>query len=225
MKEFKIRCSAIGQIMTDPRSKSDLLSKSAMTYCENWLTEQIYGRRKTIQSKQMLKGILVEDAAIDLIAEMMDYGMLFKNEQYYENEFMTGTPDVILPGLTIDNKSPWDAFTFPLYEDELPEKDYYWQGIGYMHLTGAKQHKVCYTLMNTPDSLIEKEMRSYCFDNGMDMEELDRDEFRSRYTYDEVDKKYRLRTFSFNYSEDDVKRIENRVNQCREYIQKLISKL
>ena len=41
MKEFKIRCSAIGKIMTNPRSKTETLSKTTKTYLEEWSKEQI----------------------------------------------------------------------------------------------------------------------------------------------------------------------------------------
>ena len=41
MQDFKIRCSAIGKIMTDPRSKSEALSETTKTYCRQWLTEKV----------------------------------------------------------------------------------------------------------------------------------------------------------------------------------------
>ena len=41
--EFKIRCSAIGQIMTNGRS-GDGLSQTAKSYCENWVKEKIYSK-------------------------------------------------------------------------------------------------------------------------------------------------------------------------------------
>ena len=55
MKDFKIRCSGIAQIMSSPRNKKDkeagLLSQTSKTYCEEWLKEQIYGVKKSIDNK------------------------------------------------------------------------------------------------------------------------------------------------------------------------------
>jgi len=34
IKPFKVRCSAIGHIMTNSRSKTETLSETAKTYCD-----------------------------------------------------------------------------------------------------------------------------------------------------------------------------------------------
>ena len=56
MKQFKIRCSSIGKIMGQPRSKAAKeageLSETAKTYCRDWIMEQLYDRRKNIIAKQ-----------------------------------------------------------------------------------------------------------------------------------------------------------------------------
>ncbi len=70
------------------------LSSGAKSYCQQWLKEQIYGRRYEVKSKYLEKGNLCEDYAI----EMLNYifkKQYVKNEQYFENEYMTGTPDII----------------------------------------------------------------------------------------------------------------------------------
>ena len=65
MKQFKIRASASGKLMTKPRLKSEVLSKTTKSYLQEWTKEQIYGVRKSIKSKYLDKGNQVEDAAID----------------------------------------------------------------------------------------------------------------------------------------------------------------
>ena len=45
MKEFKIRCSAIGQIMTDGRAKGTM-GKTAESYLKLWVLEQVFNRKK-----------------------------------------------------------------------------------------------------------------------------------------------------------------------------------
>jgi hypothetical protein len=196
MKQFKIRCSAIGQIMANSRTKGQL-SKTAQSYAQEWVKEQIYGRRKDISSKYMTKGNIVEDESIDFLAEAQDYGFLVKNEQHFENDFLTGTPDVITKDEVIDMKNSWDCFTFPLFYDSLPNKDYFYQLQGYMALTGLSKAKLVYTLMNTPEEL------------GGD-------------NYDDIDIKYRIKSFEIERDEKVIEEIYKRVLEVREYINKLI---
>ena len=61
MSGFKIRASAVSQIMTNPRSKSELLSQTAKSYIQDWMKESIYGVRKQIKSKYIDKGLMMED--------------------------------------------------------------------------------------------------------------------------------------------------------------------
>jgi len=210
---FKIRCSAIGQIMTEPRSKSETLSKTCMTYLEEWAKEQIYKRKKIIVSKYMEKGLAVEDDAIEYISiSFPDYPLMLKNEQFFEDEFKTGTPDIILEDEIIDIKSSWDCFTYPLFEHDLPEQNYYWQMQGYMSLTGKKKSKVIYVLMDTPEELVDKEVR---FDPEHEAEIMD------RHTYKNIPSKYRIKEFAVYRNDQDIERINQRVLQCREYIKNL----
>lgn len=222
MQQFKIRCSAIGQIMTNPRSKSETLSETTKTYLETWMKEQIYKRNQQFSSKYTDKGNIVEQDSLDFIADELGYGLLIKNEESYENEFMTGTPDVILKDEILDVKNSWDCFTFPLFSDELPNKNYYWQMQGYMALTNKPQAKVIYTLMNTPINLIEREAFFYCKNNGYD--NLDDDilnEFKERMTYDNIESKFRVKEFVIKRDEESINKIYKRVEECNEHLKKL----
>ncbi len=66
-QNFKISCSAIGKIMTSPKSKTAVLSETCKTYCKDWVTEQIYGRSKDFTSKQTDKGNKTEFDAVELL--------------------------------------------------------------------------------------------------------------------------------------------------------------
>ena len=223
MKEFKIRCSAIGSIMTNARSKSETLSETTKKYCQEWLKEQIYNKKKQFSSKYTDKGNVVEDDSLDFVAEQLGLGMLIKNEEFFANDFLRGTPDAITNDFIIDVKNSWDCFTFPLFETEVPNKDYYYQAQGYMALTGVKKYKLIYTLMDTPKHLIEKEAYWYCKNNGFD--QLDEDilaDFTERMTFDNIEDKYRIKIFEIDYNEEVVNDIKERVNECRTYIKTLI---
>ena len=112
MKEFKIRASQCSKIMGQKA-----LGKTGETYVKEWLIEQIYNRKKSISNKYLTKGILMEQDGIDMYAKHNLLDTLIKNEQYFENDFMCGTPDLILEDKIVDIKSSWDCFTFPIYDE------------------------------------------------------------------------------------------------------------
>nr|AKH47489.1 hypothetical protein P12024L_20 [uncultured marine virus] len=229
MKEFKIRASACSQIMSQPRAKKDkeagLLSQTTKTYCETWIKEILYSRRKEFSNKYTDKGIITEDNSIDYIAEHLNYGMLLKNEKYYQNELMQGTPDIVLKDLIIDVKNSWDNFTFPLFETKI-NPVYYWQAQVYMALTGREKYKLIYVLSDTPEHLIIREARSYCFNNGYD--ELDSEiyeQFHEKMTYSDIPAYFKIKVFEIERNNDDIKLIELQVIKCRNYINELTAKL
>jgi len=212
LPEFKIRCSCIGQIMTNSRTKGQL-SKTAQSYVETWIKEQIYKRRKVITTKYMDKGNMVEDESISFAGRVLNADIT-KNEQRYENELLIGTPDVITEDYVIDVKNSWDCFTFPLFYENVPNKDYFYQAQGYMALTGLSHYKLIYTLLDTPDSLIEREFKY--------ASELDFDSFAKDYRYSKIDEAYRIRIFEIERDDDVIDAINGRVIECREYINNLI---
>jgi len=214
MVDFKIRCSAINSIMTKPK-KDRLVSVGAETYCKKWYTEQIYGRKEEVSSKYMFKGNSVEDESIEFIGKQLEYKKLRKNYKSFENDFMTGTPDVITKDEILEVKNSWNCFTFPLLETEIPTKGYYYQAQGYMHLSGLKKAKLIYTLMDTPEDLIKKEFfRSPYYSNDISIYE----EFKKDYTYNNLENKYRIKIFDISYDEEVIKNIIDRVTACREYL-------
>ena len=52
---FLCRASGAGSLMTEPKKKTDTLSKTTITFLNDWMKEQIYGYRKNISTKQMEK--------------------------------------------------------------------------------------------------------------------------------------------------------------------------
>ena len=196
MKYFKIRASAAGQIMTNPQKKTDLISKTTITYVYNWIKESIYGVRKEVKSKYLNKGITLEDEAIDSAITWLDLPFVLKNEQYFEDDYFCGTPDLILEDEILDIKNSWDCFTFPLFENEIPTKDYFYQLQVYMHLTGKRKARLVYVLLNTPEDLT----------------------WETQNDYSSLDKKYRIKTFSIEYDESVIEDLKQRVINIREFI-------
>jgi len=200
LKEFKQRASSAGKLIPDPRSKDEELSKTTKSHLQEWLKSEIYGIRKQIKSKYLDKGNAVEDSAIDYAAAELGWLFAIKNQEFFEDDYFCGTPDVILEDTIVDIKSSWDGFTFPLFEDEIPNKDYLHQLQVYMHLTGKRKATLCYVLMNTPEHLSYEEPQDYS----------------------EIESKYRIKTFSFEYDQEVIDKLIERVKISREYIKSLI---
>lgn len=259
MKEFKCRCSGIGQIMTGTigltiiqqkkltelsckctltdnqremlyelkfKNENKELPQTAKTYVETWIKEQLYNSKKEFSTKHTQKGNECEDGSIDFISDYFAMGMLLKNDEHFENEYVTGTPDVILPEHIFDVKNSWDCFSFPMFATEIPTKDYEWQLQGYMWLTGRMNAKLIYVLSDTPAHLIEREAYYWCKANGYD--ELDMDvfhKFAERMTYKNVDNSLKIKVFAITRDDAKIDEIKQRVEMCRDYKNELLTKI
>jgi len=219
MYKFRIRCSAISQIM----SSSNKLTQGNVTYLHNWLKGQIYGRQPRMTSKYCEKGILVEDDAIAFIGQCLNLP-LSKNKERKYNDFLEGECDIDTGDTIIDNKSPWDCFTFPILKDEPPKKEYVLQLQGYMELWGRDKAKLVYTLMNTPEKLVEKEARFEARNTGENYEDVLED-LVQYHNYDAKEIHYRYKEFNIEKDEDVIAKIKQRVKMCQVYIDSLVKKL
>ena len=215
---MKFRCSQLGKIMTPPRAKKDLLSKTATDYLDEIIIAHKYGREKDIMNKYMQKGLMMEDASITLLSEVTEkfYG---KNEQFYENEYIQGTPDVV-DDVVIDVKTSWDIFTFSSAEVTRP---YYWQLMGYMWLTGIHKAKLAYCLVNAPEELITDELRRLSWkmmmiDTQHPLYIEAEEKVRHNMVFDDIPAKERVKVFDVEFDVEEVEQLKEKIDICREYV-------
>ena len=221
---LKIRCSAIGKIMTNARSKSEVLSKTCKSYLQELAIEEMYGIKKEFSSRYTDKGIEVERTSIDLVQDNCDFGFMYKNEEHFENDYLTGTPDVNTDNILLDVKSSYDATTFPWFEEEIPNKDYYYQLQGYMALCNKRKSVLAYCLVNTPFQIVEDEVRrAHWKEHLIDENEELRADVEARHNFDHIPPEKRIKTFEVRYDKEVVKAIYDRVKECREYYKTLIN--
>ena len=153
---MKFRCSSLGKLMTEPRSKSEgVLSVGAKTYIRELAAQEIFGVEFEVSSKAIEKGIEVEGDAIDLLNSVRGLS-LFKNTERKSNEFITGECDLFDAEAKRghDIKSSWSIATFPITVADCEDRLYEWQMRGYMALWDAVEWEVNYCLVDTPDRLI-----------------------------------------------------------------------
>lgn len=254
---WRLRCHAIGYVMGAPKLKADKeagnLSATAKSYLLKCYIKEKFDREKDIKSKYIKKGLAVEEDNITLYSRVKKK-FFKKNIIQITNAWLSGTPDlfngeeIINAQDIIDMKSSWDIFTFydvVIDMIEAAEKakesadkgngmnpDYYWQGMGYMALTGAKHFNLSYGLIDTPQALIDKEKSSLLFELGGYLaitgdvekennymsacEELDRS-----MTYMDIPVEQRIIELHIERNEEHIQQIYRRVEKCREYLKYL----
>ena len=221
---MKVRCSQIGKIMSNPRTKGERLSQTTKSYILELAIQEKYGIHKEFWSRYTDKGNEVEPEAIKLTESVLDVGFIYKNEEQFFNDWVTGKPDVNTDVL-IDVKSSWDAFTFfdKVIENELNNKDYYYQLQGYMWLTDKQEALLCYCLVDTPLQIVEDEIRREHWKQNLISESSDLREFvEGKHTFMHIPKEKRVKTHVVKRDDEVIEAIKTRIEECREYYNNLI---
>lgn len=238
MKEFKIRASAVTDIMANPRLKSETISQESKTYCQKWVKENMFNRGFFFKSKYTQKGIDTEEDALNILVRVLKLGMVYKNEERKHDDFKTGECDFIHDGVIYDNKSSYSLETFPMFETKLDPK-YYGQMQVYMSLWGLDKAKVCYTLINTPIDILRKELKWIEDEYERQQKALNhvfteqywkqvKDEFfpnAKPIKFTSIEDKYRVKVFDVDRDNDYINNINVKVKLCREYISGLMEGL
>lgn len=196
MQQFKIRASGIGEIMGNAKKQGEL-SATCITYLKKWYANRAYQYKEDISSKYLTKGNLCEGEAIAVCSLM--FGELFeKNDEYFdEHPFIEGTPDILTDRLVIDTKCPWDGATFLDAITNHINTDYELQLQGYMELSGRKEARLCYVLLDTPREC----------------------NYGKEVIFSNVDIEKRFYSFELEYDSNIIQAIEEKVNKCREWLE------
>lgn len=209
--------------LIEKRDAKAELSTGAKTYIKELWLEENYGVKKEISSKYFDKGNEVEHLSIELVEVTMGVGILNKNDEYFENDFVKGTPDVITDDFIIDVKTSWSASTFPFFDDKLTNKQYEWQLKAYMWLTNIHQAYLSYCLVPTPEMLILDEMRRVSWKRGEagEVSKEVEDEVRAYFDLSNIPIWERVKSFDVNLTSDDIVKIKEKVLLAREYYNSL----
>jgi hypothetical protein len=210
--------------MTNPRTKGERLSQTTKSYILELAIQEKYGIHKEFWSRYTDKGNEVEDEAIKLGGEVLNVGFIYKNEEQFSNDWVTGKPDVNTDVL-IDVKSSWDAFTFfeKVVEDELKNKDYYYQLQGYMWLTDKQEALLCYCLIDTPLQIVEDEIRREHWKQNLISESSDLREFvEDKHTFGHIPMGKRVKTHVVKRDDEVIEAIKTRIEECNEYYNEII---
>lgn len=218
--------------MTEPKDKASKemgeLSKTAKTHLKSIYIREKYGRQKDVVTKQMQKGLDVEEESITLLSRVQKK-MLYKNEERLNNGYITGLPD-IFEGENIRNaksitdiKSSYDLFSFLGNIGESLDRDYYYQLQGYMALSGAPVAYIAYCLVNTPQNIIDGE--KYRLLKSMNVISEESPEFvkeamkiEKNLTFDDIPKEERVLIFKVEKDDDIIEKVNQTVIKARAYL-------
>lgn len=250
--EILFRCSSLGHLMVEPRSKSEKLSEGCITHLIDVFVSSKYGRREEATGKMLDKGNEREEDSITLLSRITKT-FYKKNDVRLINEFIQGEPDIYEgesiynADKTTDTKTSWSAHTFFRAQNKPLDKGYYWQGQGYMWLTGAKKHTVAYCLVNGIARAIEDEKRRLAYSMGILDTSIENQNYKERCKQIEINHIFdilsfkeenpwfdfdndiaewkwdipmteRLFTIEFERNEADILRLSQRIMDCREWM-------
>lgn len=213
------------------------LSEGAKTYCKKWLKEKLYGRREELKSKYVEKGNSCEEEGFTLMATELVKDMVYKNKERKSNGIVEGECDLFHNEIVYDNKASWSLATFPMFETNIPDKKYDDQLKGYSWLWTAKGAKLCYTLIDAPDELIEQAIKweinhdkRYKIVERMVYTKNNFERLKSLHfnlstldTFVEIPEEKRIKPFDVAIDLEWRKTVEKHVILCKHYIHSLLT--
>lgn len=211
------------QLLLEKQANPELPA-GAKTYVKKWLKRKLFNRKEDWKAIVVEKGLMVEQDSISLLGRLLGIEVEKNDEFFDEHEFIHGSPDVITHDTVRDIKSSWDLFTFPMFDDKLPKQEYWWQLQGYMILTGLRKASLDYVLIDTPMPLIILDLKKLYFQSGGKAEDWTPDSYQAlypNYQFNDIDDKYKLRSFEVEYAVSAEQQIVERVKLCREYIKEI----
>lgn len=191
---------------------------TALSYIRDvWLRRE-YGYDEPVVTNEMLKGLMCESAAIGVVTRQVDGPFRTKNEQQWENDWFTGTPDIVLDDAIEDVKCSYTLKTF--CDVQHPSALYIAQGQVYLDLTGRDTFRLCHVLLPTPPEIVLEEQKRFYFLFNCDEENphyLDAvNKIEAMHDVSGIWEELRIKVFEFHREEMYLARLRKRVELARE---------
>ena len=191
--------------------------ETALSYIrECWLRRE-YGYDEPVFTNEILKGLLCEDEAIGVLTRQVPGPFRVKNEEHWENDWFTGTPDVVLDDAIEDVKCSWTIKTFS--DVEHPSAIYYAQGQVYMDLTGRDTFRLCHVLLPTPEQIVLEEQKRFYYRFNCDEENPHYIDCYNRlalmHDVSRIPESERIKVLEFHRKDAYLMKLRKRVEQAR----------
>ena len=217
------RCSGTGSLMTEPKLKADKdagnLSETAKTFVQDkWLFDT-YGFAESIKNQYMDKGNECEQDSMDLVTQVLEGGFRSRYNTKLQNDYVIGTPDIVLQDCVEDIKTSWNLKTF--FNAEL-SKMYFAQAQCYMWLTGKEKYRLIYSLVPTPQSMVLNECEKLVYKYGKNYDNEDyiaecQQIQRNNDLIKELPTEKRVKVFAFDYEPEYIELLKIKIEKAREY--------
>jgi hypothetical protein len=147
-------------------SKTYKLSDTAKNLCAEIVFNENHGRKKVVTSKYFDKGLGVEKKSRDILSNILNI-RLTNDPERKENDWVIGSRDIASKNIIIDIKSTFDFNTFNKHLLDNKHEYYFRQLDSYMDLWNIKDSILAYVLVDTPEKLIDDEIRRYDWRNDI----------------------------------------------------------
>ena len=221
------RCSSLSKLMCEPKSKAAKeageLGETAKTFIEEMWLKDKYGYYEEVSSPEMMKGLLCEQDSMELVQKVCGGEFRTAYGKQLANDYIKGTPDIVLSTHIEDIKTSWSLKTF-FNAELLPA--YYAQGQGYMELTGRKKYQGIYWLVPTPASLLDGEYKKIEWrfkgdENNPDFQKAVTQFGRNNECIHDIPIEKRIKVFEFEYDGEYIKKLYSQIEKARKYYESL----
>ena len=183
-----------------------------------WLFEE-FGFAESIKNQYMDKGNECEQDSMDLVTQVVPGGFRSRYNTKLQNDYVKGTPDIVLADCVEDIKTSWNLKTF--YNAEL-SKMYYTQAQCYMWLTGKQKYRLIYSLVPTPEHLILSECEKLVlkYNRNKENEDYIKECNQIKKNNDlikDIAIKKRVKIFEFDYDPKYIETLKVKIERAREY--------
>jgi hypothetical protein len=167
----------------------------------------------------MDKGNECEQDSMDLVSQVVEGGFRSRYNTKLQNEYVIGTPDIVLTDCVEDIKTSWNLKTF--FNAEL-SKMYFAQAQCYMWLTGKEKYRLIYSLVPTPQSMVLNECEKLVYKYGKNYDNEDyikecQQIQRNNDLIKELPTEKRVKVFAFDYDPAYIELLQIKIERAREY--------
>ena len=230
--KIKFRASSWGNLMAEPQTKADKeagkLSKTCIKELIKIYSQEVYGRKKDITTKQMEKGTQAEPESIVLF-NRVEGKTFVKNEEELENEWAKGHVD-IYEGMEVrraisvwDIKSRWQLESFmPKLVEEVDTGEELQLQV-YFDLTGATYGGIANTLVDCPVNILEQEKLKLLYSMNVATEFNPEyikaaEELERLLTFPDIDYRERVIKQSVQRNDEVIEKMKAKVPRMREWL-------
>ncbi len=221
------------------KDKPDSLPTGAKSYLDEVFDEIYWRRKRILNNKYLDKGLMNEQDVLELHSKI-DGVKYWKNDKFFENEYIHGTPDNIFEGVVRDAKANYDLESF---RKAHLTTDYLFQLKCYMWLVGCKNAQLMYGLVNNPkhqidnaitsifyalgcppdddETLISAKMqieRNMIFDHRLFIEDYPNYVFQNPVLDFDMPENMRVKKFDVTLEDNDIHNMKTRVLLARIYL-------